>query len=375
MGKQRVSRGSAIKTGEALGYRDPGFGCQWGKPCSALAFHPFSWLKDSEHSRHSRHGPHQPAVVYLGVLCFFHQHDQQTGGSRVALAGGFTSVPSRCQRLLPRQVPTPLLQRGEHYFLSLLWKNSNQFILQGQVTPCPVRQHRYFWNLVSISNFPPTFVHISSFNVNLGCTGHLSYISIASETLATWSHLGPKIIWWVKHSLLFRLYWCGTRDSERLGNLPKVTVLGCRSHESHSDVCLWNLCLPFQPELAESPILSEKVDDNVYGRWENLKLLEFSYICCGGLLWWFYATGSSLVLRTNSQRILSLKKKKIGTGERKMTETGMTDANILVSPSAWITHCVLQRKDLSLLSCGWRSLKTWSASQQAPQLSESSRSK
>lgn len=159
------------------------------------------------------------------------------------------------------------------------------------------------------SNFPPTFVHISSFNVNLGCTGHLSYTSIAPETLATWSHLGPKIIWWVKHSLLFRLYRCRTRDSERLGNLPKVTVLGCRSHESHSDVCLWNPCLPSQPELTESPILSEKVDGNVYGRRENLKLLEFSYICCGGLLWWFYATGSSLVLRTNSQRILSLKKK------------------------------------------------------------------
>ena len=184
------------------------------------------------------------------------------------------------------------------------------------------------------SNFPPTFVHISSFNVNLGCTGHLSYTSIAPETLATWSHLGPKIIWWVKHSLLFRLYRCRPRDSERLGNLPKVTVLGCRSHESHSDVCLWNPCLPSQPELTESPILSEKVDGNVYGRRENLKLLEFSYICCGGLLWWFYATGSSLVLRTNSQRILSLKKK-IGTGERKMTVTGVTDANTL-----WWAKCL-----------------------------------
>lgn len=188
-------------------------------------------------------------------------------------------------------------------------------------------QHRYFWNLVSISNFPPTFMHISSFNVNLGCTGHLSYTSIAPETLATWSHLEPKIIWWVKHSLLFWLYRCGTQDSEWLGNLPEVTVLGYRSHESHSDVCLGNLCLPFQPELNESLILSEKVDDNDYGRWEDLKLLEFSFIGCGGLLWWFYSTESSLVLRINSQRILSLKK--IGTGERKTTVTGMTDTNTL----------------------------------------------
>lgn len=107
-------------TGEALGCRDQGFGCQWGKPCSALAFHPFSWLKDSEHSRHSRRGPHQLAAVCLGVLGFLHQSDQETGGSRVVPVGGFTSVPSRCQRLLPNQVPTPLLQTGEWYFLSLL---------------------------------------------------------------------------------------------------------------------------------------------------------------------------------------------------------------------------------------------------------------
>ena len=94
--KGRVSSNSAVETGEAFRCRDLGFAYPWGKPRPALAFHPFSRLKDPEHSGPSKCGPHQLAVVHLGVLRFLHQHDQKTGGTRVVLVGGFTSVSSRC---------------------------------------------------------------------------------------------------------------------------------------------------------------------------------------------------------------------------------------------------------------------------------------
>lgn len=43
--KGRVSRNSAVATGEAFRCRDLAFGYQRGKPCPALAFHPFSRLR------------------------------------------------------------------------------------------------------------------------------------------------------------------------------------------------------------------------------------------------------------------------------------------------------------------------------------------
>lgn len=74
----------------------PGVWIPMGKTTPCPCFSSLFSVKDPEHSGPCKCGPHQLAAVYLGVLHFLHQHDQKTGGTRVVLAGGLTSVSSRC---------------------------------------------------------------------------------------------------------------------------------------------------------------------------------------------------------------------------------------------------------------------------------------